>query len=1502
MKRNINKVTAMFMIVLIFAAMLPVEKGTWANAGEAKQVGEGKQEVSGNGETGVVEDLSSMVLTQETPEGTPAETPQETPTPTQLPPMEILPDMTGLTTVKNGIIYGRKQISLPVTVENLRENATRELILQESTFPHSQGEVYDVTSYQWQPEGMAEWKSNLTDEQQMMIQETYGFQVASEDQDMVSKELTVVWDNLSPEITLSYSKEELEELSQVRSERLTLHYKAKDPSYPVTKEQEIPGIGVEKVYAEFESSMIGGQVPKTVETNSTDTITLNFEGIREFHGICRLYAVDFLGNISKGEEVELHIDRTAPQIVITGGKSNQWEEEVTITAKVSDYCFSDNMEHTFWYVMEGDNTPQYQGITWQKNTQESTEYVQVYDITLVVSREKYTDYNGKCTIVAMDKVGNVQNAVDETNQFTVMFDSTAPEFQGITITDEKKNPLESICNKVSFGMFFQDKIRMEVTAKDVKKNNAFSGISGLTLVIDGVDYAPTSIQGMGTESCTAVFLLEKGKKYSNFSFTVTDNAGNATEKTMKEIDSLLDTPAIYLDGTSPSLSITAQKEGVNTYKDKEKHNWYQKDITFQVVTADYLAGIQSIEVEINGKKITKDVDGKPINDRAFQREVIPRKEFILSTSQANPQKKNQGGEDGRYDLTIRVTDNAGNETTKAQTVYLDTTAPYIKSVEVSGTGSLEGNGHLTSANTYGYFVQGKAELLVTAADDMGSCGVKNITYYTVNYRNNKQGKTSREKAIAVDENGQAKIKLSQEFRGVVYLKAVDNVENVSKEHKRLQYIITGTQKDHEKQADIEIELPETGSKDANGAPLYSQNVTARIKVKDADMGLRNVSWNVTSKQDSASNQGGSITVNEKGKISDTNGMHVVSQEKNLVTEAEGEILITNDSNDICVTVELTDRAGMTKKKEIILSIDKQKPVIEVTYDNQNPQESYLGEGEYYKEDRTATIIVRERNFDADKVQVRITKEEGDVPSVTAWEKTENSQNPDQTIYTAKVPFTTDGKYILEIAAEDGAGNLAESYQGNSFVLDKTKPSVEIRWDDVIASNGTYYKESRRATIIITEHNFDKSKVQLTGNANQGEEGAGFPAMSSFQTEGDIHKATIEFTEDGTYSFEIAYSDKAGNEAEVVKTESFSMDKTEPEISFEGVEDKGAYKEDVTPVIVCRDENLDATTLKVQVNMVNQNNSTIQPEEALGEIKSSGDMCMMTLNNPEYVRENDGIYMITASVMDLAGNEQEETICYSVNRFGSIYTLQEEAKRVAGNYVKGSQAISIVETNADEINAEDVKVKLTKNGQVSELTQGEDYIREENLDDGSWKQYTYTISEDNFVDDGVYMVSISSKDKAGNYNENAAGEEDATLWFGVDKTNPVVVPLNFQAKESYNLNVLQAEIEVQDNLKLADVKVFVNDVEVELTQWGEQEHYNFTLMESTEEQNIRIVATDAAGNETVREVNGIYITTNPWVRFVHNKRAVAVGVLAVLAAVGVGVVIWRKKFAVKERRA
>lgn len=63
-------------------------------------------------------------------------------------------------------------------------------------------------------------------------------------------------------------------------------------------------------------------------------------------------------------------------------------------------------------------------------------------------------------------------------------------------------------------------------------------------------------------------------------------------------------------------------------------------------------------------------------------------------------------------------------------------------------------------------------------------------------------------------------------------------------------------------------------------------------------------------------------------------------------------------NDIQVTASYTDNAGHTGEARRTLSIDMTKPEIRVTYDRNQPE----GDG-LYREPRTATVTVKERNFD-----------------------------------------------------------------------------------------------------------------------------------------------------------------------------------------------------------------------------------------------------------------------------------------------------------------------------------------------------------------------------------------------------------------------------------------------------------------------------------------------------------------------------------------------------------
>ena len=76
----------------------------------------------------------------------------------------------------------------------------------------------------------------------------------------------------------------------------------------------------------------------------------------------------------------------------------------------------------------------------------------------------------------------------------------------------------------------------------------------------------------------------------------------------------------------------------------------------------------------------------------------------------------------------------------------------------------------------------------------------------------------------------------------------------------------------------------------------------------------------------------------------------------------------NDSNNMIVKVYAVDNAGNENVEQISMKMDITKPTIHVSYDN-NAGDTTFGDGTYFKENRTATIVVTERNFSADWARI-----------------------------------------------------------------------------------------------------------------------------------------------------------------------------------------------------------------------------------------------------------------------------------------------------------------------------------------------------------------------------------------------------------------------------------------------------------------------------------------------------------------------------------------------------
>ena len=75
----------------------------------------------------------------------------------------------------------------------------------------------------------------------------------------------------------------------------------------------------------------------------------------------------------------------------------------------------------------------------------------------------------------------------------------------------------------------------------------------------------------------------------------------------------------------------------------------------------------------------------------------------------------------------------------------------------------------------------------------------------------------------------------------------------------------------------------------------------------------------------------------------------------------------NNSNDVVIEVYAEDNAQNASEADTSIKIDITDPTIDVSYDNNSADSS-----KYFNRDRTATIVVTERNFNPADVRLDIT--------------------------------------------------------------------------------------------------------------------------------------------------------------------------------------------------------------------------------------------------------------------------------------------------------------------------------------------------------------------------------------------------------------------------------------------------------------------------------------------------------------------------------------------------
>lgn len=619
------------------------------------------------------------------------------------------------------------------------------------------------------------------------------------------------------------------------------------------------------------------------------------------------------------------------------------------------------------------------------------------------------------------------------------------------------------------------------------------------------------------------------------------------------------------------------------------------------------------------------------------------------------------------------------------------------------------------------------------------------------------------------------------------------------------------------------------------------------------------------------------------------------------------------------------------KETNVIKIDITAPTIEVSYDN-NSGDTTFGDDTYFKESRTATVKVTERNFDPAKVIPVIEASAGGAPSISGWTTVSGSGNGDDTVNIATIYYGNDADYTFNISAEDIVGNKSGDVNyGNSlaptkFTVDKTVPVISVAYDNNNAAEAGFYKEQRTATVTIQEHNFETSRVVLTMNATDNGNPASAPTISGWSGSGDTHTATISFASDAVYTWTLAYTDKAGNKATDLENQSFCVDLTKPAITISGINPNSANNTDgnIGFAIECTDTNF-GTFTPVLTAVVYENGS-FATKEIEGSASSVGNGERIEYGN----LEEDGMYSLRCAAVDKAGNaydtvnivdedgvtstvnlqDGDNLIDFSVNRNGSTFALNDYSMDVVNDYYVQETAEDIVfyETNADELLNYNIKL----NGNA--LKEGNDYKVTESGGDGSWYRYEYAVNKSLFDDEGEYNLVVESEDKATSMAYSDLKNVSAD--FVIDKTAPTFTISGIEEDGNYrgtSQNVTL--VPTDDGGKLGHVKVTILDKDGkeqkvisdmsgdELTKYlnGNDGKIKFKVPEGVNQQVAILCAdcsigTDGGTNTTDFIYKGITVSSNAFILFFENK-PLFYGVLGVVAAaiiVPTGFVIYKKK--------
>jgi len=859
-----------------------------------------------------------------------------------------------------------------------------------------------------------------------------------------------------------------------------------------------------------------------------------------------------------------------------------------------------------------------------------------------------------------------------------------------------------------------------------------------------------------------------------------------------------------VDSTTPDVSIN--------YPESQSGLWYSDDVAFTVnTTTDGVLG--HAVVKINGQ-VVEEVDYNKAED------ITRKATYTVTTAGREPNS------DGSYNIEIIVTSISGLETKKSSTVFVDKEKPVIDGFVFDEAVRVE------KGQYYGYYFQGATTVKIEAHDPGHSSGIQKYVLYLIHADGKEEVFTQESPRFAIPAN----------FKGRIQARVVDNVENTSNDVEA-QGIVSETANWHATNARIDIALNETPYRTATGQRLYNANQTVVATIQEPKSGVATLSWGIN---------GETFGSYEVGSEFTAPGVQVLKKDQNLIVLIDVTFANIGNANDQKLWVETTSKTGYSMREEQVISVDTVAPQIEVT----------PIAGGYYNEHQSATITVTDANFDPNQVEVS-----GEYGSLSGWTYVGNN------MWTNTMSFTEERDYQWSIKVTDRAGNTSDTYTSSKFTVDTVNPVLEVSFDNNNVESGQFYKESRTATLTVTDRNFDPANATVNGGE-----------VTGWSQSGEVWTANVPYNTDGEYSLTVSVADKAKNRSQEFSSGQFIVDLTKPNLVINGVRSGVAYRKDVAGSVESTDKYFDAS--RSSVTLLGSMNGKM---EMVGTFKmdEGGNIAL-----PEFPKDKkyDDKYILIARVFDKAGNSEERIVEFIVDRNGSSYLFLTQDYK--GKYIqKVEQPVVAEVTSVTPLNMDKFDTKLTLEGEAVTVNKEQVKITRSGGDSKPWK-YELEMSPELFQNDGSYRIQVYSTAEDGLESSSM----DQEYGFVVVSEAPEIVVTGVETDGRYLESYRDVQIEARGLAPVNTISAELNGEKVELSGNGP---YTLRVNERGTEQALSVRVVDLAGNERTVEITDFMVSTTtisdkPWLPWV-------IGASGVLIAGLLGALGWRMLAARKSRR-